>query len=102
MYKNTNLTKDQFDFLVNWCNGLQRIQKPRSSENLKLMVEYLFFYISGNDMNMVMKETGIKGDRWVHNISAKQIKRIRSMHNRRGWHQSLEERMKELDYKDFL
>lgn len=76
MYKNTNLTEAKFNFLVDWCNGLDRIQTPRPSDNLKGIVEGLFFYISGKDMHIVMNAAGIKGDRWNHNISAKQLKKL--------------------------
>lgn len=102
MYQGTDLTKEQFEFLVNWCNGLKRIKKPRESYNLKLLVEYLFFYISGHDMHAVMNAAGIEGDRWEHNISAKHLKKIRSEHSLRTRYKTVEERLAELDYRDFL
>lgn len=101
-YKSTDLSEDQFNFLVDWCNGLQRIKNTRSSDNLKILVEHLFFYISGDDMHVVMKAAGIKGDRWNHNVSAKHIKKIRQNNSRRGWYNTIEERLQQLDYRDFL
>jgi hypothetical protein len=99
-YKGTWLYKEQYDFIYDWLNTLEQNkhirQKPR---NLKLFCEKYFFYIAGDDLHQIMKEVGIKGDRWFHNVSINDLKKIETMLNerKRPWYQNEKELFEEIE-----
>ncbi|MCM2533285.1 hypothetical protein NDK43_13880 [Neobacillus pocheonensis] len=94
-YKGTDLYKEQYDFLVDWLNNFERIETIRLAHNLKSIVEKHFFYISCDDMHTVMKEAGILGDRWSHNISKKALNQFTDSTPKRPWFQ---DEMEMLEY----
>jgi len=78
-YKETSLFKEQYDFIYDWLNTMNKNKNisTQSYANLKLFCERYFFYICGDDMHQIMKQVeGLKGDRWNHNISVKHLKEL--------------------------
>ncbi|MFB3164743.1 hypothetical protein ABLO26_25615 [Neobacillus sp. 179-J 1A1 HS] len=67
------LSHESRKFLIDWMGCMFLNDKVRKSYNMKQIVEGLFGYISGQEIEDIMKEAGVKGDRFEHNVSKESI-----------------------------